>query len=281
VEYKHLLVHMDSGSRALERLDLAIALCRRWGARLTGLFAEGQTWGPTLTKGRRPPYSYTKAIRSAAAEFESRVGAARLQSDWWRVPEGEIEIGAIAARFCRYADLSILGQPDPDEGRAPPDLPANVLLESGRPVLLVPSAGHYPDVGRRVIVAWNGSREAARAVHDATPLLREAREVLLVEIRTRGTASSRGEKPQPQADIASHLEAYGIKPRRERLLVSDDEVRATGVEVLDMLLNLSSDFGADLMVMGARGRHGVPFPRAARSTRKSLQAMTAPVLLSH
>src|SRR5512140_3940317 len=134
--YKHLLVHMDTGRRALERLDLAIKLGQRWKARVTGLFAEGQTWGPTLAKGKKPPLRYSKASKAAALQFEEKVREARIPSDWWRVPDHEMEIGAIAARFCRYADLSILGQPDPAESHAPPDLASQVLLESGRPVLL-------------------------------------------------------------------------------------------------------------------------------------------------
>lgn len=277
--YKHLLVHMDTGPRALERLDLAVKLGQRWKARLTGLFAEGQIWGPSLARSKRPPQGYSKAVKAAAAQFEERVRQARLQSEWWRVPDHEMEIGAIAARFCRYADLTILGQADSDEDRAPPDLPVHVLLESGRPVLLVPSAGHYPDVGRRVLVAWNGTREAARALNDAIPLMSDAKEVLLVDIQRRNPG--RKAEGEQAADIGRHLAAHGIVATRERILVTEEEVRSTGVEALDMLLNLSADFGADLVVMGARGRHGVPFPRAARSTRKSLQSMTAPVLLSH
>ena len=277
--YKHLLVHVDTGGRALERLDLAVKLGQRWKARVTGLFAEGQTWGPTLAKGKKPPQHYSKAVKAAAARFEEKVRAAHVASDWWRVPDHEMEIGAVAARFCRYVDLAILGQPDGEESHAPPDLPAQVLLESGRPVLLVPSAGHFPDVGHRVLIAWNGTREAARALNDALPLMGEVQEVLVAEITGRTKRSSDGE--ERAVDIGRHLAAHGIASTRERLLVTDEEVRDTGVEVLDMLLNLSSDFGADLVVMGARGRHGVPFPRPTRSTRKSLQSMTAPLLLSH
>lgn len=275
--YKHLLVHMDTGERAMERLGLAVKLCQRWKARLTGLFAEGQIWGPSLTRSKKPPQYYAKAIKAAAARFEEKVREARLQHDWWNVPDREMEIGAVAARFCRYADLAILGQPDTGEEHAPPDLPVHVLLESGRPVLLVPSAGHFADAGRRVLIAWNGTREAARAVNDAIPLMSDAEAVLLVDIKRRDAGIARDEE---QVDIGRHLQAHGIASTRERILVTEDEVRATGVEALDMLLNLSADFGADLVVMGARGRHGVPFPRAARSTRKSLQSMTAPVLLS-
>jgi nucleotide-binding universal stress UspA family protein len=276
--YKHVLVHVDSGERALERLDLAVKLAQRWSARLTGLFAEGQTWGPSLARSK-PRQQYAKAIKAAASRFESRVREARVDSEWWHVSDREMEVGGIAARFCRYADLAILGQPDADENRAPADLAAQVLLESGRPILLVPSVGHYPDVGRRVLIAWNGSREAARALNDAIPLMHDAEQVLVVDLKSRNTRSTKND--MQQADVVRHLQAHGIVARRERVVVTEEEVRNTGVDVLNTLLNMSSEFGADLVVMGARGRHGVPFPRAGRSTRKSLQSMIAPVLFSH
>jgi nucleotide-binding universal stress UspA family protein len=273
--YKHLLVHVDGGERSEERLALAVNLARRWKARLTGLFAEGQDWGrPSVARSKPQPYA--KALKAAAARFQSRVREAGLDSEWWHVADREMDVGGIAARFCRYADLAILGQSDPEEGRVPLDFADQVMLESARPVLLVPSVGAYPDSGRRVLVAWNGSREDARALNDAIPMMHEAEQVLVADLKTSG----RG-KDENQADILRHLAAHGIVATRERVVLPKEEVRKTGVDALNTLLNMSSDFGADLVVMGARGRHGVPFPRAGRSTRKSLQTMLAPLLLSH
>jgi nucleotide-binding universal stress UspA family protein len=275
--YKHLIVHLDGGERAAERLDLAARLAQRWGARLTGLFAEGQAWGPRLKPGR-PRQGYAKALKAAAARFDARVREAGVEHDWWRVADREMDVGGIAARYCRYADLAILGQHDPEDERAPADLASQVLLESGRPVLLVPSVGHYPDTGRRVVIAWNGSREAARAVNDALPLVGERAQVLVVDLRTRRTATSRQELQQ--ADIVAHLKAHGIEAGRERVLLEAGRDRDNGVDVLNTVLNAAADFGADLVVMGARGRHGVPFPRPGRQTRDTLRSMVAPVLLS-
>ena len=277
--YKHLVVHVDGGERAGERLDLAVKLAQRWGARLTGLFAEGQTWGTSLARSTRTPRQpYGAALKSAKARFDEKVRAAGIPSEWWFVADREIEIGGVAARFCRYADLSLIGQPDPDDGRAPPDLAEQILLESGRPILIIPAIGRYPDVGQRVLVAWNGAREAARAVNDAIPLMAGAEKVLVVDLKTPRAARQKDDKQQ--TSILRHLEAHGIAAEKERIIVAEDEARSSGVDMLNTLLNRSSDFGADLVVMGARGKHGVPFPRPGRSTRKSLQSMIAPVLLS-
>ena len=276
--YKHVVVHVDGGDRSVERLDLAVTLARRWGARLSGLFAEGQTWGTSLARSTRTPrQTYSAAIKVASARFQERVRQAGIESEWWHVADREIEVAGVAARFCRYADLAILGQPDLVESRAPPDLAAQVLLESGRPVLIVPSVGRYPDVGRRVLVAWNGSRESSRALNDAIPMIQDAEEVLVVDLKTTRSVGRKDERHQ--TSILRHLQSHGIRAERERTLVAEGSDR-TGIDVLNTVLNRTSDFGADLVVMGARGKHGVPFPRPGRATRRSLESMIAPVLLS-
>lgn len=273
--YKHLLVHVDAGDRAAGRIDLAVKLARRLGARLTALFAQDDSFRPR--KGRKGP-SPAEDLAAASALFEEKVRAAGLEHDLWKVPNGELDVGGVAARFCRYADLSVLGQPDPEEPRVPEDLASKVLLESGRPVLLLPSVGQVADVGRRVVVEWFGSRESARALGDALPLMRQAQEVHVLDLRARRGVP---DDDEPAAEVIRHLAAHGIRAAAEPTYLAAREAKAGGLEVLDVLLNRSADFGADLVVMGARGRHGVPFPKVGRTTRRSLDELTAPVLLSH
>jgi nucleotide-binding universal stress UspA family protein len=273
--YKHLLVHVDAGARTAERIDLAVKLARRFEARLTALFAQDDDFRPKRgAKGPTP----AKDLAAASSLFEQKVRAAKLEHDVWHVPGGELDVGGVAARFCRYADLCILGQPDPDEPRVPQDLATKVLLESGRPVLLVPSAGRHADVGRRVVIEWFGSRESARALGDALPLMRDAQAVHVLDLRARNGVP---DDDEPAHEVVRHLAAHGITAEAEPTYLAAREAKATGMEVLDVLLNRSADFGADLVVMGARGRHGVPFPRMGRTARRSLDEITAPVLLSH
>lgn len=272
--YKHLVVHLDGGERTAERLELALRLAGRLGARLTGLFAEGGDVG--VGKGLAPdPTDWLGALQRAKTAFDARVKAAHADGGFWRVSAGELEVGGIAARYCRYADLAILGQHDPDAPRVPHDFAELVLMESGRPVLVVPYIGRYPDVGRRVLVAWDGSREAARALSDALPLLAGAELVQVAELH--GPGGARPDDPEAPS-VIRHLAAHGITAEREPVLVERKPKEAT--EALDAVLNLASDLGADLVVMGARGRSGVPFPRATDRTRASLASMTAPVLFS-
>lgn len=272
--YKHLVVHLDGGERTAERLALAARLAGRLGARLTGLFAEGGEVG--VGRGRAPvPREWRASLKRAKAAFEAKVKEVHLESSWWQVNDGELEIGGFAARYCRYADLAIVGQHDPEAPRVPRDFAEQVIVESGRPVLVVPWIGRYPDVGRRVLVAWDGSREAARALHDALPLLADAERVQVAEFQ--GPRGSRSEDPAGPS-LIGYLAAHGIPAEQERFHVEAKSKKATGVP--NAILNLGSDLGADLVVMGARGRHGVPFPRATGRTRASLASMIAPVLFS-
>src|SRR6266545_3396244 len=118
--YKHLLVHVDGGSRAADRLDVAVALAARLGARLTGLFAELHSLGPSLV-ARRSPQNMAEASRSARALFEAKSSAAPVVAEWWELPPGEYgEVVPQAAACCRYADLAILGQHE-GEGAAVPE----------------------------------------------------------------------------------------------------------------------------------------------------------------
>jgi nucleotide-binding universal stress UspA family protein len=273
--YKHLLVHLDAGRRAADRVELATKLAKRFGARLTGLFAQNDLFRPR--RGVRGP-SPARDFEAASTLFDERARLAGVEHEIWRVPDGEHDVSGIAARFCRYADLAILGQPDPDEPRAPQDLPSQVLLESGRPVLLVPAGGHFEDVGRRVVVGWAGSRYSARVLGDAIPLMRGAQEVHILDVRARGDGLE--EAVGPAHEVRRHLAAHGIQAQAEATYVAARVLRASGMIALDLVLNRSAEVGADLVVIGARGRHE-PSARIAHSAQRTLLESAAPLLISH
>jgi nucleotide-binding universal stress UspA family protein len=175
--FKHLLVHVDTSRRGPERLDLAAVLAGRFGARLTGLSAEPSSFGSSLV-GRRSREDLDRAAEQARAAFEARAGAAGVEAQWWPVASGDYaQVVGSTVVCCRYADLAVLGQHDPEDARVPEELVEQVLLGSGRPLLVVPWAGRFPDAGRRAVVAWNGTAEVARALNDAIPCMRGAEAV--------------------------------------------------------------------------------------------------------
>jgi nucleotide-binding universal stress UspA family protein len=273
--YKHLFVHIDATPKATERIRLAVKLALRFGARLTALFAQLDSFRPR--KGARGP-SPAEDFEAACTRFEEQANAAGLQHDVSKVPFGELEVGGVAARFCRYGDLTIVGQPDPDEPRVPQDLASQILLESGRPVLLVPAGNRFEEVGRRVVVAWAGTRESARALGDAIPLMRDTKEVLVLDLQ-RGRRGNGDDAPAPE--VVEHLAAHGILAQAEPTYTEAGAGDAIGMEALDVILNRSADMNADLVVLGARGRHGVPFPQVGRSARRAIDESSAPILLTH
>jgi nucleotide-binding universal stress UspA family protein len=172
---------------------------------------------------------------------------------------------------CRRVDLAVFGQQHGDPAPVPEGLVERVIAGAGRPVLVVPAAGGYADAGRRVIVGWTGSREAARALHDALPLLEKAESVLVLALQEPTEGKDVG--GIPPLDLVDHLRTHGVKASYDRWLVGD-------LSAVDAVLNRASDEGADLTVMGAYGISSGPFDKRHGTTRAILETMTTPVLLS-
>jgi nucleotide-binding universal stress UspA family protein len=188
----------------------------------------------------------------------------------WRLfggGEGEDLIG-----FARAADLVVYGQ-DSDEYRLPTGFdPQDLIVAAGRPVLVVPYAGAFATVGRRVLVAWDGSREAARAAHDALPLLGAAEAVTLLAVADGEAEFERG---RPMLDrMLKNYERHGIPARAHETPQGD-------LSVSDVLLSWAADFGADLIVAGAYHHSQLRESLFGGVTRDLLDRMTVPVLMSH
>jgi nucleotide-binding universal stress UspA family protein len=174
--------------------------------------------------------------------------------------------GPLARRF----DLSAVGQPEPNK-IAPEDLIIEAaLFDSGRPVIVVPHIRKAPLKLGRVLVAWDGSRAAARALGDAMPLLTRAAAVEVVIVTTAPTKSDE----IPGADVAEML-------ARHRVTVELRRIGAAGISVADTILNHASDTAADLIVMGGYGHSRLREFVLGGTTRAIVTSMTAPVLLSH
>jgi len=266
---KDLLVHLDSSPRAAQRLGVAVALARRFGARLTGLFAESAILGSSLV-GRRSPENLARAAADARERFEAACEG--VPTRFWQLePSEHAEVVGWAVVCCRHVDLAVLGQRQGDDAPVPEGLVEQVIAGSGRPVLVIPSAGRFSDVGKRVVVAWSGSRESTRALHDALPLLRGAESVTLLSLQLPKEGTAQG--GLPPLDVLEHLRAHGVEARYDRWLVTD-------LAAVDAVLNRASDEAADLTVIGAFGLVGGPRLKAPETTRQILETMTTPVLLS-
>ena len=146
-------------------------------------------------------------------------------------------------------------------------------MNAGRPGLVVPFAGDFPTLGKRIMIAWNAGREAARAVHDALPFLKDAERVTVLVM---SPYDGRHEKERETgADVVRYLEAHDIGGVRVSSLVGDE------TKAMDLLLSRIADDGIDLLVMGAHGRYDFRSLQKGSGTRHILRHMTVPVLMAH
>ena len=276
--YKSILVHVDREPPAARRIDAAAAVAAAQGGHLIGLYVTDRPHLPGYVAVELPADLIASWERNvvdgraqAKALFEERTRLAGVSAEW-REAEGDAVLQV--ALHARYSDLAVIGQLDSE--RVPAggagDLPDRLAIEVGRPVLIVPYAGKFPTIGRHVVVAWNASREATRAVADAMGFLTLAKRVTILCVNPTGGLSGHGDVPG--ADIALTLARAGVKAEATHIVSGD-------VGVGDLLLSRIADLGADLLVMGAYGHSRVSEMILGGATRQILGSMTVPVLMSH
>ncbi len=276
--YKNLLVHVDDSKASAGRLQAAVQLARAHEAHLTGLYVAAD---PMLPGGIRAevPSQFLETLRTQLGErmeaaeqaFTRTVEQAGLSVDCRTVHCPGTRVPEVIALHARYADMAVLGQIEPNgEGETTLHLPEDVVLAAGRPALVIPYIGPGERLGERVMVAWDGGREAARAVNDALPMLERARSVVVLVINpTRGDHGA-----EPGADISLHLARHGITVEAQHLEIKD-------LSVGDALLSRLADEDIDLLVMGAYGHSRLREFVLGGVTRQIFEQMTVPVLMSH
>lgn len=272
---KDILVHVDNSKAAERRLELAATLAATHAAHLTGLYVHTMARVPQFVRAQfgadvqalQRQYA-EESTRQAQQLFERKLRNAGVNHEW-RAAEGDLF--DLAALHARYVDLTIVGQRDPDGDDELP-LADHLVLDAGRPVLVVPFAGTFDRPIERVIVAWNASREATRAVNDALPLLQTAKKVTVLAVNPNGGLDGHGDLPG--ADICLHLARHGVAA--EAKAVKADDMHAGA-----MLLSRAADEAADLVVMGAYGRSRVREIVLGGATKHVLGHLTCPVFMSH
>ena len=277
MSYKTILVHVDNGKYAAARIEVAMGLAERFEAHLAGLYTQNSVRLPSYALAEGGEVLIDALRRNeqerhdkAAAAFDAQVRRWGLARTEWRT--SNLEAGAAISLHARYADLVVIGQSAPDDlndyGR---DLPGRVLLHCGRPVLLIPYAYEKRPIGERVLVAWNASREATRAITESLAFLKMAKEVSVAAFNPH---SGDGHGAQPGADIAAWLSRHGVRVNVAQQSVPD-------LDVGNQLLSRAADVSADLIVMGAYGHSRLQEMVLGGVTRTLLESMTVPVLMAH
>jgi nucleotide-binding universal stress UspA family protein len=281
---KDILVFLDESSASNERLRLATNVARDHHACLSAAFLQddrtpemainvGLARFPAMGElsAHRSPEIPKSALLAEAAErhFNECLRSLNLEGDWH--PLTKIDI-ASATTLARAVDLVIIGQVNPSARPGSAWRPEEIIIGCGRPVLVVPYIGNYPRIGRRVLIAWDGSQEAARAINDALPVISVADTVTVLTIHSRPKDLERDH--QALERIERHLVRHGLKVR------TDHAVRGSNT-VTETLLSRAFDISADLIVAGAYHRSPLREALIGGVSRELLQFMTAPVLMSH
>lgn len=275
--FKRILVEVGSDQRSAQRIKIAVDLATRFTGRVVGVYAAKAILPPAIAMGALPPAFFAdhenlvqEDADIALRQYLDHVVRAGLEGDWHCIREAS---GPTLRQLARYMDLTVVGQTDPmvAEGLVAVR-PEELALGSGRPVLVVPYVSCSLNPGKRVVIAWDGSREAARAMADALPLLGQASSVWVVSIDAKVSDMSDGAKPAE--DLCDFLADHGISAKPDHL--QTDECSEA-----DVLLSRIADFGADLLIMGCYGHTRLRELVLGGVTREILAHMTVPVFMSH
>jgi len=279
MSYKTILVHVDQSRHTASRIRIAAEIAVKENAHLIGAAMTGisrylyEAGGEDLSRTVLSSHIDVRKQRAAEAleQFEQVAAKSGVPSYERRLLNDDDHGGlCLQARYC---DLVVLGQTDRDDAaaRALLDLPEYVVLNSERPVLIIPHAGRFESTGDKVLIAWDGSREATRAVTNAIPMLRRASNVVLALFNPEIGVDAYGE--QPGTDIALFLARHDIKVEIMQ--------QSAAIDAGNALLSLAKNLGSDLIVMGGYGHSRFREILLGGVTRTVLEAMSVPVLMSH
>ena len=277
--YKTILVHVDATPRSAQRLACGARLAIEHDAHLVGAAATGLSpysspYGgldiglPTVTFPLAELRAQADMALDAFEQAAQRAGLSKLERR--RVDD---EVGPGISREALYADLVVVSQPAPG-GRLPrlrADVAEYVVLACPRPALIVPAAGFDHEFGRRILVAWNGSAQAVRAITSALPLLRAAGEVTLLVVNPE--AEPEVDAEAPGADLAVYLARHDVR--------IDVVSTSTKEEPGDTVLACAADRKADLIVMGAYGHARFREVLLGGATRTVLRSSRLPIWMVH
>lgn len=275
---RDILVNLTQGTEKDVAQDFAISVASVFGAHLTGLSIAYQIEVPPFYMGALP----TDFIDAQTKESEEAAKAAserflKVATAAGIAHEGRSLVAPLGlaantfAGLARTFDITVVAQPDPDRPGPEEVIAEAALMDSGRSILVVPYVQKTPFRPGRAVVAWDGSRPAARALAEALPLLHRCASVQILSVVKDGDE----ETSETLQDAVRHLGRHGLSPEvRELHVLGSDTIAGT-------ILNELSDRGADLVVMGGYGHSRLKEMVLGGVTREFFTSMTVPVLMAH
>ena len=273
---KDMVVNLGLGANN-PASDFAISVADAFEAHVLGVAFVYDPVIPGSVMGGIPPEfiesqrrESEKKVQQAIARFEQvakRVGVAYETRTLNASIAGAADrLGHLARRF----DLAIVGQPERERAAAAEVVDEGVLFDSGRPVIFVPYIQKSGLKLDRVMLCWDGSRAATRAINDAMPFLEKAKQVELVIVSSKAGKANE----LTGADMGQHLARHGLKVEVKRITSPDIDVTST-------ILSYAADSSADMIVMGGYGHSRLREFILGGVTRRLLETMTVPTLMSH
>ena len=278
--YRSLLVLLDQDPLCAARSQAAMRLAKVLDCHLVGVAPTGLIDLPVSPDAAASLAEFAALAwdtlrdqaERAADRFRDECRAAGVKSFEAVVDESDKATSLVRHAHC--SDLSVLTQADPAAPghRLAQNLVEQVVLHSARPTLILPYAGRFDTIGSNVMVAWDDSREAARALSDALPLLRLAQRIQVVSWNEAGASDDPTLRPRLDA-LHQWLMWQGVS--------ADVCSETTGIDIADAMLSRAADLNTDLIVMGAYGHARWTERVLGGATRGLLASMTVPVLMSH
>jgi nucleotide-binding universal stress UspA family protein len=274
---KDAVVSLSVGEGRDVAADYAISIAETFEAHLAGIVFAYEPVIPGTVMGGVPAtvieasrVESERAAKAAIARFEEAARRERLAIDTRMLDATLVGAADLFGRAARRYDLAIVPQAAPHRLGGEDLVIEATLFQSGRPVIVVPYIQRAGLTLERVLVGWDGSRTAARAIGDAIPFLTRAKAVDLIIV-----ATERAERDEiTGAAMAQHLARHDVRVDVKRIVASDTDVANT-------LLSYAADVSADLIVMGGYGHSRLREFILGGATRGILQSMTVPVLMSH
>jgi nucleotide-binding universal stress UspA family protein len=274
---KDIVVNLGVGEKPGPAGDYAISVAAAFDAHLAGIAFLYDPIVPVSGAGYIPAEvietqerDNEAATRAALARFSAASARAGVTAEPLTLSASFGGVGEQFGRISRRFDLSIVGQAEPETSGIEEMIAESALFESGRPVIIVPYIQKAPLKLDRVMLCWDGSRAATRAIADAMPLLHRAGRVEVVIV-----ANERGKQHEIEgADMGAHLARHGLNVEVNRTALGD-------IDVADVILSHAADAGSDFIVMGGYGHSRLREFVLGGVTRSIMRAMTAPVLMSH
>lgn len=277
--YKDILVPYINARSADAPLTAAIALAERDPAHVALLVIVDV---PAPVPNDWTGMSYSTYLRlheeahqradALSASLRERVANASVPVEVRQADALALYPASTATLHAHYADLAVVPSLTAEDSGQVHDFFQDLLLDSGRPVLVVPPSARMATAPKRVVVAWRPTRESARAVHDAMPLLEQAEQVDVLVVDPKVGETAHGE--EPGADIAAHLARHGV---RVQAVARPSQGASVGAAILDY----AERSGADMIVAGGYGHSRLRERMLGGATRDLLHSASLPVLFSH